>query len=82
MAIDRRMLTGVDWPLIGASLVLAVIGVAMIASATQTGRFAGVHVKQLIAIGLGLVALAGSLFVDYRQHAALARARPAAAPAV
>jgi rod shape determining protein RodA len=69
MAIDRRMLTGVDWPLVGASLVLSVIGVAMIASATQTGRFAGVHVKQLIAIGLGLVALAGSLFVDYRRLA-------------
>jgi rod shape determining protein RodA len=69
MLVDRKMLAGVDWPLVCASVVLAVIGVAMIASATQTGRFVGVHVKQIVAIALGLVLLGACLSVDYRRLA-------------
>ena len=67
MLVDRKMLAGVDWPLVCASVVLAVIGVAMIASATQTGRFVGVHIKQIIAIALGLALVSACLVVDYRR---------------
>ena len=38
MAIDRRLLFNVDWPLVGAVLLLAAIGVAMIVSATHGSR--------------------------------------------
>ena len=69
MPIDRRLLLNIDWVLLGAALLLAAIGVAMIASATHNGRFAGLYMKQLYALGLGLVALLLSLTVDYRRLA-------------
>ena len=69
MAIDRRLLFNVDWVLLGATLLLCVVGVATILSATQTGRLAGLHLKQAYLLLAGLVALAACLVVDYRRLA-------------
>jgi rod shape determining protein RodA len=35
MAIDRRLLLNIDWPLLGTSLALTCIGLALVASATR-----------------------------------------------
>jgi rod shape determining protein RodA len=69
MAVDRRLLFNVDWVLLGATLLLCAVGIATILSATQTGRFAGLHVKQFYLLLAGLVALAACLVVDYRRLA-------------
>lgn len=67
MPVDRRILFGLDWLLVGTALVLCLIGVAAIASATQTGRYHGLHAKQLALAGAGLLLLLLSLAVDYRR---------------
>jgi len=65
--VDRRVLFSLDWVLLGAALLLCLIGVTTIASATQTGRFHGLHVKQLYLVGVGVVLLLLSLAFDYRR---------------
>lgn len=67
MPIDRRLLINVDWVTLGVSLVLSLIGVAIVASATQTGRFQGLHAKQLSWIAVAVALLLISLLVDYRR---------------
>jgi rod shape determining protein RodA len=67
--IDRRVLVNVDWVMLGAALLLAAIGVATIGSATHTGSGAGLHIKQLWLVALGLVGLVAALTVDYRRLA-------------
>jgi len=70
VSIDRRLLFNVDWVMVTATIFLAAIGVAMILSATsQSPRLAGLYLKQLYLIGLGLLGLVLSLFVDYRRVA-------------
>lgn len=69
MAVDRRMLFGLDWALAGASVLLCLIGVAMIASATQSGRYHNLHVKQLYLVGAGVAVMLLSLAIDYRRLA-------------
>jgi rod shape determining protein RodA len=70
VAVDRRLLLNVDWGMLLAALVLAAIGVLTIASATVTSsRFSGLYVKQLVALGLGLLALVVAISVDYRRLA-------------
>ncbi len=67
--LDRRLLYNVDWVLLGASLALALVGVAMIYSATHSGRLADHYLKQLLFIALGLVGLAVTALADYRRVA-------------
>jgi rod shape determining protein RodA len=67
--IDRRLVFNLDWVLLGAVLLLAGIGVATIASATQSGRLSGLYLKQVYIIGLGLLAMLISLAIDYRRLA-------------
>jgi rod shape determining protein RodA len=69
MAIDRRLLYNVDWVMLGSVLLLSGLGVTMIHSATQTGRFAGLHLKQLYAIAFGLLGLVVCASLDYRRLA-------------
>lgn len=69
MAIDRRLLFNIDWVLLGAVLLLAAIGVAVILSATHAGRHADLYLKQLYFIALGLLALLVALSMDYRRLA-------------
>lgn len=64
---ERRLVHHVDWPLLAAVLTLALIGLAMIYSATGgAGRAFWV---QVYAMALGLVALAVCLAIDYRALA-------------
>jgi rod shape determining protein RodA len=65
--VDRRLFFNMDWVLLGATLLLCLIGVATIYSATYTGRNANLYVKQLYSIGIGLVVLAFALIADYRR---------------
>lgn len=67
--IDRRLLMNVDWVLVGATLVLSLVGVAMVYSATQSGRNPDLYLKQLVLVGLGLVALVVTASLDYRRLA-------------
>jgi rod shape determining protein RodA len=69
MPVDRRLVFNVDWVMLGAALLLCGVGVLTILSATQTGRHAGLHAKQLYLIGAGVAALLLSLTVDYRRLA-------------
>jgi len=69
MQVDRRLLIHLDWVTLGISVVLGAIGVAMIHSATHSGRLSGLYLRQLAAFGLGAVALVLVLSVDYRSLA-------------
>ena len=69
MAIDRRLVYGIDWVLVGVSLALALTGVAMIYSATHTGRTPGLYLKQLALVGAGSLALVVTAAIDYRRLA-------------
>jgi rod shape determining protein RodA len=67
--IDRRLSPHIDWALIAAILVLAVVGLVMIYSATYdpTTEQVGPQLsRQLWALAIGLVALVVCLMVDYR----------------
>jgi rod shape determining protein RodA len=69
MPIDRRLLLNLDWVLLGAALLLAAIGIAMIHSATYSGTNTALHLKQAWVLGLGVVALVVTISVDYRRLA-------------
>jgi rod shape determining protein RodA len=70
MGIDRRLLFNLDWVLLLSALLLAVIGVFTIHSATHSDpRWSSVYLKQLYLIALGFVALLLSLLLDYRRLA-------------
>jgi rod shape determining protein RodA len=66
---ERRLFYHIDWPTIVALGALCAIGVAMIYSTTHTGANAGLWVKQLYAIAIGVVAFAAALTIDYRRLA-------------
>ncbi len=66
---ERRLLYHVDWPTIVALVLLCGIGVAMIFSTTHGGPNSGLYIRQLYAIGLGLVAMAFCVMIDYRMLA-------------
>jgi rod shape determining protein RodA len=67
---ERRLYSHIDWLLLGAVLVLAAIGLAMIASATWNpirGRVGPQFWTQLYAVGLGLIAMLVAVAIDYRR---------------
>jgi rod shape determining protein RodA len=71
---ERRLYFHVDWLLLGAILLLAAVGVAMIYSTTYvvtpTGGHSGTQpMTQLYALGIGMIALLVCLAVDYRMLA-------------
>jgi len=65
---DRRLYFHLDWLLLGTILVLTIIGVTQIYSATQATA-PRLYLSQLYALGLGLVAMAVILSIDYRTLA-------------
>jgi rod shape determining protein RodA len=67
--IDRRFVYNVDWVLPGAALALALVGVAMVYSATHSGRSPDLYLKQLALVGVGMVGLLLAAAVDYRRLA-------------
>jgi rod shape determining protein RodA len=69
VGIDRRLVYNVDWVLLGASLALTLVGVAMIYSATHSGRSPDLYLKQLALVGVGVVGLVVAASLDYRRVA-------------
>ena len=69
VGIDRRLVYNVDWVLLGASLALTLVGVAMIYSATHSGRSPDLYLKQLALVGVGVVGLLIAATLDYRRVA-------------
>ena len=67
--IDRRLVYNMDWVLAGAALVLALVGVAMVYSATHSGRNPDLYLKQLALVGVGTLGLVLAATVDYRRLA-------------
>ncbi|MEO8499284.1 MAG: rod shape-determining protein RodA [Vicinamibacteria bacterium] len=65
----RRFFQGLDYPLLGLTLVVSAFGVAMIGSATQGTKLQGLWVSQLGAIGIGVVLLLIVAATDYRRLA-------------
>jgi len=69
---ERRLYFHIDWLLLGAVLLLAALGVSMIYSTTYvtlpdgTGHPGARFWVQLYAVGLGVLALAIFLAIDYR----------------
>jgi len=65
---ERRLYHHVDWALLAAVLALCAIGVVMIYSTTAdpTRASSHMHVTQMYAIVLGLLAMAFMLMFDYR----------------
>src|ERR1035437_9174976 len=66
---ERRLFYHIDWLTIVALGGLCAVGVAMIYSTTHTGPNSALYVKQLYAIGIGAVAFAVCLAIDYRTLA-------------
>ena len=75
--IDRRLSPHLDWALLGALIVLSLVGLVMIYSATYdptTGEVGPQLTRQLGALLIGFVALGVCLIIDYRvlaDHALL-----------
>ena len=69
VGIDRRLVYNVDWVLLGTTLVLSLVGVAMVYSATHAGRQPELYLKQLALVGVGLVGMALAAAIDYRRLA-------------
>jgi len=63
----RRFFQGLDYPLLGLTLLVSGLGVAMIASATQDTRLEGLWMGQLWAIGIGVVLLLIVAATDYHR---------------
>jgi rod shape determining protein RodA len=69
VAIDRRLLINLDWLTLGATLLLGLVSVALVGSATQGTRFSGLYVKQGLLFGAALLGLIVVLALDYRRLA-------------
>jgi rod shape determining protein RodA len=67
--IDRRLVVNVDWVLLGTALLLSLLGATMVYSATRAGSQPELYRKQLVLIGVGLVAMAFAAAIDYRRLA-------------
>ena len=65
---ERRLYYHLDWLLLAAIVIVSLMGIAMIYSATQavTPRL---YLSQVYALGLGLLALVVALSIDYRTLA-------------
>jgi rod shape determining protein RodA len=69
--LERRLYFHIDWALLLAILALCGLGVAMIYSTTSdpTRDVSRLHITQMYAIVLGLVAMVVTLSLDYRAFA-------------
>jgi rod shape determining protein RodA len=69
VGIDRRLIYNVDWVLLASTLLLSLVGVAMVYSATHAGQKPDLYLKQLALVGVGLVGMAVAAAIDYRRLA-------------
>jgi rod shape determining protein RodA len=65
--LERRLSFYLDWALIAAIAALVAVGLMMIYS--TTGGPGRIYWTQIYAVGLGVIALAGALVIDYRSLA-------------
>ena len=65
----RRFLQGLDFPLLGLTVLLSALGVAMINSATQGTKLQGLWVGQAMAVGISAIFLLVAAATDYRRLA-------------
>ena len=73
MVIDRRLHPHIDWWLLAAVMLASVMGLVMIYSATYEPTTASVGpqvFRQLLALGIGLLAMLCCMSVDYRLRPA------------
>jgi rod shape determining protein RodA len=70
--IDRRLLTHFDWTLLTLVLIISLIGVVNLYSATFGGADSSLHVKQILWIGIGLGLAFFITVLDYRFYRDLA----------
>jgi rod shape determining protein RodA len=69
IGIDRRLVYNVDWVLLGASVLISLVGAAMVFSATHSGRTPDLYLKQLVLVALGAAALVVTAAIDYHRLA-------------
>ena len=69
IGVDRRLVYNFDWVLAGSAVLLALVGVAMIYSATHSGKTPDLYLKQLVLVGAGALALVVTASFDYRRLA-------------
>ncbi len=68
--IDRRLFIHFDWALLGMVLLIASIGILNLYSVTSNGEAAGtpLYLKQILWLTIGLGAMLGIAFVEYRYY--------------
>jgi rod shape determining protein RodA len=68
--IDRRLLSHMDWPLLGLLLAIALIGIFNLYSASAGAEVAGtpVYIKQILWLLLGLAVMLLIAFTEYRHY--------------
>jgi rod shape determining protein RodA len=74
LKLDRRLVRNVDWPLLATALTLAGLGLVTLWGLPSTRQGSLVAWRQVLWLGLGLLALVAVASVDYRT---LVRAAPA-----
>jgi rod shape determining protein RodA len=73
LRIDRRSIQNFDWVLLGLALLLVVVGLVNLLSATHSGAETNdAFRRQLLALGIAAAAAVGVCAVDYRRFARLA----------
>ena len=75
LRIDRRSIQNFDWVLLGLALVLALLGLLNLSSATHGGTEGGSSVifrRQLLALAVASVAMLSAWAIDYRRFARFA----------
>jgi rod shape determining protein RodA len=74
LRVDRRLLSNVDWPLLGAAFAIIMLGILCLSSVGLGRGGSALAWRQLMWVALGVVALLGVVTFDYRS---LVRAAPA-----
>ncbi len=73
LSVDRRSLQNFDWVLTGLFTLILIVGFVNLASSTHTDAgLSDAMRRQLVSLGLGLVALVVVVVIDYRQYERLA----------
>jgi rod shape determining protein RodA len=68
MALDRRLATNFDWGTLALSLAIIALSIVLLYSATseRSEGPSGMHLKQLLWTGMGLVSMFAVLCIDYQ----------------
>jgi rod shape determining protein RodA len=67
LRVDRRLLHNVDWPLLGAAFAIILLGILSLSSVGFGRGGSGLAWRQLMWVGVGVVALLAVVTFDYRS---------------